>query len=107
MPSISYTDEVSLQGQSVLGSNILYAAPLNTVVKITLIKYFNPLAYNISLVKYQDAIASSVMLYDLTLAAGDAVTDSNTYILQQNDYIEIIDSVGGTNYLVNLYIANL
>jgi hypothetical protein len=91
-----------LQGQLVVGSNIIYTAGDIILSQVLAIKYYNSAAYDVELRKYQSSTTSTVTFYNLSLAAGDAVNDNFVYILQKNDYLEIISSVPGTDYYINI-----
>jgi hypothetical protein len=91
-----------LQGQLVVGSNIVYTAGDITLSQVLAIKYYNSAAYDVELKKYQSSTTSTITFYNLSLAAGDSVSDNFVYILQKNDYLEIISSVPGTDYYLNI-----
>lgn len=91
-----------LQGQLAVGSNIVYTAGDITLCQVIVIKYYNSAAYDVELRKYQSSTTSTVTFYSLALAAGDSVSDSFSYILERNDHLEIISSVAGTDYYINI-----
>ena len=71
-----------------------------TVGKATIysLRFNNPAAYDITVSRYNDSDGSTLDLYNLSLAAGDIVSDGYQYSLNENDYIIITCSVLGTVY---------
>ena len=67
------------------------------------LRFNNSVAYDITVSRFDELTGTSIDLYTLNLAAGDTVTDSYTYILKENDYIQVTSSIAGTIYtgLVN------
>ena len=66
--------------------------------KITILRFNNPLAYDIQLYKYEALTATTILIYNLTLSAGDTVTDNLTYALNDGDQLIGYSSIPGTTY---------
>ena len=62
------------------------------------LRFSNPAAYDITVSRHDSLAGTTLDLYSLSLAAGDIVTDSYSYMLNENDFIRVICSVPGTVY---------
>jgi hypothetical protein len=56
------------------------------------------LAYSIQLYKYDVATTVTTLIYDLTLAAGDTVTDNMAYALNVGDQLIAYSNIPGTTF---------
>lgn len=92
------TGKFTNQGTLSVSGTILHTAPDNNVSEIRLLRFNNPSAYTLTLKKYTSG--SPTQIYSINLAAGDTITDSFTYFLNENDYIEATSSVSGTTFIV-------
>lgn len=92
--------EIIEQGEVDVTGTVLYTGSLSSVssTKILQLKFYNPLAYVLTLERYDAATATSKILYSLTLDAGDSVTDSATYALKEGDRLIAYSDIPGTSY---------
>jgi hypothetical protein len=86
------------QGTLSVSGTILHTAPDNNVSEIRLLRFNNPAAYTLTLRKYTAGVPTQV--YSVNLSAGDTITDSFQYFLDENDYIHATSSVAGTTFIV-------
>jgi len=93
--------EIVKQGQvSVIGT-ILYTGTFSSVsTKITTLRFNNPSAYILRLDRYDAETSSTETLYQLTLSAGDTVTDPLLYALKEGDQLIVYSNVIGTSYYI-------
>jgi hypothetical protein len=99
--------EFTSQGIIAVTGTIINTAPANGTSKIVSIRVSNPLAYDLTLTKYNTRTVTSINVYTLNLAAGDVMTDNLVYLLNANDYIELTSTVPGTTYLIYGFIETL
>lgn len=66
--------------------------------KITTMKFYNPLAYTITLERYNASTATTNVLYEFNLDAGDSITDTMIYALNTGDTLTVYSSIPGTTY---------
>lgn len=92
--------EFTSQGIIAVTGTIIHTALTNGTSKIVSIRVSNPLAYDLTLTKYNARTATSINVYTLNLNAGDVMTDNLVYLLNSNDYIELTSTVPGTTYLI-------
>lgn len=92
--------EFSNQGTLAVTGTVLYTGgpgvPLLT--KVNSLRFNNPLAYTLTLKRYNASTATTVTLYSLTLSAGDTVTDNLTYALEPGDQLIAQSNIAGTIY---------
>lgn len=69
------------------------------------LRFSNPAAYDITVSRHDSLAGTTLDLYSLSLAAGDIVTDTYTYMLNENDFIRVICSVPGTVYTAMVNFA--
>jgi hypothetical protein len=93
--------EIINQGQvSLLGTTIYTGSvgPLST--KISLLRFYNPLAFVLTLTRYDAITVSTETLYEFNLAAGDTITDNTIYALKPGDQLIVYSNIPGTSYYV-------
>jgi len=90
------------QGSLSLTGTILHTGvkPFVLLSKIVTIRFNNAASYNIKLEKYSVKTNNSIILYDLTLAAGDVLTDNLTYALEEGDKLIAYSNIIETNYYI-------
>lgn len=91
------TGKFTNQGTLSLSGTIIHTAPENNVSEIRLIRFNNPSAYTLTLTKYTSG--SPTRVYSVNLAAGDTITDSFQYFLNEGDYIKATSSISGTTFI--------
>ena len=93
--------EIVKQGEVDVAGTILYIGSNNPLLtKILTLRFYNPLAYVLTLERYDAISASSEILYELNLSAGDTVTDGLTYALKEGDELVVYSNIPGTTYYV-------
>ena len=85
------------QGTLSVSGTIIHTAPDNNVSEIRLLRFNNPLAYTLTLTKYTSGVPTQV--YSVNLSAGDTITDSFQYFLDEGDYIKATSSITGTTFI--------
>jgi hypothetical protein len=92
--------EFSNQGEILTTGTVLLIGSKQDILKdkILGIRFNNPLAYSIKLYRYDYATATTVVLYNLNLSAGDTLTDDLTYALNYGDEIIAFSDIPGTAY---------
>jgi hypothetical protein len=94
--------EKTLQGQvSALGT-VVYKTPSGKSSRIISIRTYNSVAYDITLAKFDKSTSTDLDVYSFNLSAGDVMTDTCVYILNEGDYIKLTSSVANTNYFIHL-----
>ena len=91
---------ILLQGSLGAGSTTMFTVPAGNTYMINSIRINNPAAYDFTLTKYQAATSSTVDIYNLSLSAGDMVTDSYLYIFDPGDQLVFNSSIAGTTYYI-------
>jgi hypothetical protein len=93
--------EFSFQGTlSTSGTVIATGAKSTTTLlnKVTILRFNNSSAYTLQLYKYEASSATTTLIYNLTLSAGDTVTDNLIYALNPGDYLKAYSNITGTTY---------
>jgi hypothetical protein len=90
--------EFSLQGVLSTSGTVLYTGNGTDLSKIIVLRFNNPAAYGLKLEKFEFSTSSTIVIYDLTLAAGDTVTDNFMYALNPGDQLIATSTVAGTTY---------
>jgi len=92
--------EFSNQGELSTTGTVLLTGGLSTIAldKLSILRFNNPLAYNVQLYKYEVLSTTTTLIYDLTLSAGDTLTDNLTYALNNGDQIIAYSNILGTSY---------
>ena len=92
--------EISNQGELSITGTVLLTGGSSTVSlnKLLNIRFNNPLAYSVQLYKYEALTTTTTLIYNLTLSAGDTLTDNLTYALNNGDQIIAYSNILGTSY---------
>jgi hypothetical protein len=93
--------EFSIQGSlaitgTVLATGIRSAGGVLT--KVINLRFNNPAAYTVELYKYEAETAITTLIYNLSLSAGDTLTDNFSYALNPGDTITAFSNIVGTTY---------
>ena len=93
--------EFSSQGDvSILGTLLVTGSLGMALTKVVTLSFNNPLAYVLTLEKYDALTASTIVLYEITLAAGDTVNDTLIYALNAGDTLTVYSDIPGTSYYI-------
>jgi len=94
--------EISNQGELSITGTVLLTGGSSTVSlnKLLNIRFNNPLVYSVQLYKYEALTTTTTLIYDLTLSAGDTLTDNLTYALNNGDQIIAYSNILGTSYYI-------
>jgi hypothetical protein len=92
--------EFSNQGELSITGTILITGGISTIAldKLVIIRLNNPLAYSVQLYKYEALTLTTTLIYDLNLSAGDTLTDSFSYALNNGDQLIAYSNILGTSY---------
>ena len=92
--------EFSKQGSVSTSGTVLYTGSSGgaLLTKVSTLRFNNPAAYNLVLEKYESATATTSVIYDLSLSAGDTVTDNLLYALNPGDQLIATSNIAGTTY---------
>jgi hypothetical protein len=93
--------EFSIQGTLSLTGTVLATGLTPSGVLLTKafnLRFNNPLAYTVQLYKYDAATLTTTLIYNLSLSAGDTVTDNFTYALNPGDQLKAFSNIVGTTY---------
>lgn len=94
--------EFSKQGDlSTLGT-VLYTGSSGgaLLTKISTLRFNNSSAYTLVLKKFEAATSTTTVIYNLTLSAGDTVTDNLLYALNPGDQLIASSNIAGTTYYI-------
>jgi hypothetical protein len=94
--------EFSKQGDVATTGTVLFTGTPGGALlsKILTMRFNNPAAYNFKLEKFESATSTTTTIYDLTLAAGDTVTDNLSYALNAGDQLIATSNIVGTTYYI-------
>jgi len=93
--------EFSLQGDlSITGTVLATGSSGIPLTKVLTLSFNNPLAYVLTLEKYDALTTSTIVLYEVTLAAGDTINDTLTYVLNVGDTLTAYSNIVGTTYYI-------
>jgi hypothetical protein len=94
--------EFSKQGDLSVTGTTLYTGTSGgaSLTKILNLRFNNPLAYSLKLEKYEASSSTTTTIYDLSLDAGDTVTDNLSYALNPGDELIATSDIPGTTYYV-------
>ena len=92
--------DFSNQGELSITGTILITGGISTIAldKLVTIRLNNPLAYSVQLYKYEALTLTTTLIYDLNLSAGDTLTDSFSYALNNGDQLIAYSNILGTSY---------
>jgi len=97
LPISQYPTHV--QGTATAGTTAIFTGPAGYNTTISGITFNSQTANNITVFINRITPASTVIAYAFTLAAGDVISDNNTYILAPGDSLEITTTSAATNYM--------
>lgn len=89
--------ELVKQGEISITGTTLFESQ-NQIGKVTMLRFNNPLAYTLTLERYDASSGNTIKLYELTLDAGDTVTDNFMYLLNPGDKLTVTSNIPGTDY---------
>ncbi len=94
--------EFSKQGDVSTSGTVLYTGSSGgaLLTKIVSLRFNNPGAYDLKLEKLEYDTSTTTTIYDLSLSAGDTLTDSLTYALNPGDELIATSNITGTTYYV-------
>ena len=93
--------EIVKQGQVSVMGTVLYTGTASLpIVKVINLRFNNPAAYTLRLDRYNAGTSNTETLYELTLSAGDTVTDPLVYPLNEGDQLIV-----SSNILVTVYYS--
>jgi len=93
--------EFSLQGDlSIIGTVLATGSAAVPLTKVITLSFNNALAYVLTLEKYSALTSSTIVLYEITLAAGDTVNDTLAYVLNAGDTLTAYSNIPGTSYYI-------
>ena len=94
--------EFSAQGDVSTTGTVLYLGDRTAgyLTKIFNIRFNNPAAYGLKLEKFESETSITTVIYDLSLAAGDTVTDNFVYALNPGDQLIATSNIVGTTYYI-------
>jgi hypothetical protein len=94
--------EISKQGDLSTSGTILYTGSRGgaLLTKVSSLRFNNPSAYTLLLEKYEATTATTTVIYDLSLDAGDTVTDNLVYALNPGDQLIATSNITGTTYYI-------
>lgn len=94
--------EFSKQGNIAVTGTVLYTGALSetSLTKVFAMRFNNPAAYDLKLEKYEASTSTTTTIYDLTLSAGDTVTDNLSYALNPGDELIATSNIVGTTYYI-------
>jgi hypothetical protein len=94
--------EFSKQGDLSLTGTVLFTGSSDgtSLSRIISMRFNNPAAYTLKLEKFEYATSSTVVIYDLSLSAGDTITDNLNYALNPGDELIATSNIPGTTYYV-------
>jgi hypothetical protein len=89
------------QGEIDIAGTLLYTGTQAAVLsRVITLSFNNPLAYVLTLERYDAATTSTIVLYEINLAAGDTVNDTLTYALNAGDTLTVYSDIPGTSYYI-------
>ena len=97
LPISQYPTHV--QGIAPAGTTAIFTGPAGYNTTINSITFNSQTVNNITVFVNRITPASTVIAYALSLAAGDVISDNNTYILAPGDTLEITTTAAATNYM--------
>lgn len=94
--------EFSKQGDVLTTGTVLYTGTSGgaLLTRVLILRFNNPAAYDLKLEKYEASTSSTITIYELSLSAGDTLTDSLSYALNPGDELIVTSNITGTTYYV-------
>lgn len=93
--------EIIEQGELSLLGTILATGSASTLsTKVLTMRFYNPLAYVLTIERYDAVSATSEVLYEFNLTAGDTVSDTLIYALKEGDKLTAYSDITGTTYYI-------
>lgn len=90
---------IGRQGILPAGTNVLIAGTAGYSSTISYMRFYNSSANDISVtVNKVIPETNSVVSYAFTLAAGDVLVDNNTYVIFNNESLEVTTTSADTHY---------
>jgi hypothetical protein len=96
-PVTQYTTHV--QGVATAGTTVIFTGEVGYNTNIAGITFNSQTVNDITVSVTRVTPASTVIAYAFSLAAGDVISDNNTYILGEGDFLEITTTSAATNYM--------
>lgn len=92
--------EFSKQGDLSITGTILHTGDDSSIAlsRVISLRFNNPVAYTLKLEKFEALTSTTTVIYDLSLAAGDTVTDNLSYALNPGDELIATSNIVGTTY---------
>lgn len=97
LPIVSYPTYV--QDTVAAGTTAIFTGPAGYTTTITGITFNSQASNNITVSVTRLNPASTVIAYAFSLAAGDVISDNNTYVLGAGDSLVITTTSAATNYM--------
>ena len=89
------------QGEvDITGTLLCTGIQASVLSRVVTLSFNNSLAYVLTLERYDAAAASTIVLYEINLAAGDTVNDTLTYVLNAGDTLTVYSDIPGTSYYI-------
>ena len=93
--------EFTKQGDVLITGTVLYTGSSGTILtKVLSMRFNNSVAYDLLLEKFNAATSTTTTIYNLSLSAGDTVTDNLVYALDIGDELIVTTNVLGTTYYI-------
>lgn len=88
------------------GTTTIFTAPSGYISTVNGITFNNQIANNITVSIVRANPPSTVVAYAFNLAAGDVISDNNSYVLAPGDQLQIITTAGTTNYMFSVNVSS-
>ena len=93
--------EIIAQGEvSLLGTTLATGSSGTISTKVLTMRFYNSSVYVLTIERYDALTATTEVLYEFNLAAGDTVSDTLTYALKAGDKLTAYSDIPGTTYYV-------
>lgn len=89
------------------GTTAIFTGPIGYNTTISGITFNSQTPNNITVFINRITPASTVIAYAFTLAAGDVISDNNTYILAPGDTLQITTTSAATHYMFSASSATI
>lgn len=98
--SQQYQQKFSNYGSLALAGTIIHQAPANNSSVVKSIRFNNPSACAITLSHYNASTATTSVIYTINLSAGDIMTDTFPFFLDENDRLIATPTSTGTSFTI-------